>query len=123
MDRLDTVVELARQAPPDLVAMDAGDFVRLRLAQPQAEGVARVLFHSIVWQYVPAETRAAITEQMERAGAAATAVKPLAWVMLETNRETFKHELWVRYWPGGVEPVKLAEAHPHGAWVEWFGHE
>jgi hypothetical protein len=40
--------------------------------------------------------------------------------MLETNRETFRHELVVRYWPGGAEPVKLAEAHPHGAWVEWL---
>jgi hypothetical protein len=27
----------------------------------------------------------------------------------------------VRYWPGGAEPVKLAEAHPHGAWVKWEG--
>jgi len=27
----------------------------------------------------------------------------------------------VRYWPGGAEVVKLAEAHPHGAWVEWLG--
>ena len=58
---------------------------------------------------------------MEAAGAAATADKPLAWIALETNRETFKHELWVRYWPGGAETVQLAEAHPHGAWVQWLG--
>ena len=58
----------------------------------------------------------------ETAGAAATAERPLAWIALETNRETFAHELRVRYWPGGGEAVHLANAHPHGAWVEWFGH-
>ena len=48
--------------------------------------------------------------------------KPLAWIRLETNRKTFKHELSVRYWPGGGEDwALLAEAHPHGAWVEWRG--
>jgi hypothetical protein len=40
-------------------------------------------------------------------------------VRLETNRATFRHELTVRYWPGGEESAMLAEAHPHGAWVEW----
>ena len=44
-----------------------------------------------------------------------------ARVRLETNRETFRHELSVRYWPGGEEPVLLSEAHPHGAWIAWRG--
>jgi hypothetical protein len=121
MARLDTAIAMAERAPPDLVRMDAGEFVRQRLTQPQEEGVTRVLFHSIVWQYLPEATQRAITEAMERAGEDATEDRPLAWVALETNRETFKHELRVRYWPGGAEPMKLAEAHPHGAWVEWLG--
>jgi hypothetical protein len=120
MRRLDTAIDMARRMPPELVRMDAGDFVRERLARPRDEGVTRVLFHSIVWQYVAEPARAAIVEMMELAGAAATRETPLAWIMLETNRETFRHELVVRYWPGGAEPVKLAEAHPHGAWVEWL---
>jgi hypothetical protein len=101
--------------------MDAAAFVHQRLAQPQELGVTRVLFHSIVWQYLPAATQQAITAMMNGAGGRATANKPLAWIALETNRETFKHELRVRYWPGGEQAVKLAEAHPHGAWVEWRG--
>jgi hypothetical protein len=120
MARLDTAIAMAERMPPELVRMDAGEFVRARLARPQEAGVTRALFHSIVWQYLPEPTRAAIAEAMEQAGARATAAKPLAWIMLETNRETFKHELTVRYWPGGEVPVKLAEAHPHGAWVEWL---
>ena len=50
----------------------------------------------------------------------------LAWVRLETNRATFRHELTVRHWPDGAgqaagAPVLLGTAHAHGAWVEWFG--
>ncbi|HSQ96064.1 MAG TPA: DUF2332 domain-containing protein [Croceibacterium sp.] len=121
MARIDTAIAMAERMPPELVRMDAGEFVRGRLAQPQEEGVTRVLFHSIVWQYLPEPTQQAITEGMEEAGEKAAASRPLAWIALETNRETFKHELRIRYWPGGEEPVKLAEAHPHGAWVEWLG--
>jgi hypothetical protein len=57
---------------------------------------------------------------LEEAGAKATADKPFAWIRLETNRVTFRHELTVKYWPGGGEWTRLAEAHPHGAWVEWL---
>jgi hypothetical protein len=120
MARLDVAIAMVRRAPPDLVKMDAAEFVRERLAAPQEGGVTRALFHSIVWQYLPDATQQAITAAMEEAGERATPDRPLAWIALETNRETFKHELRVRYWPGGAEPVKLAEAHPHGAWVEWL---
>ena len=88
---------------------------------PQPSGVTRVLYHSVMWQYLPETTRRSITAAMEEAGSRATAQRPLAWVRLETNRETFRHELSVRYWPGGEEPVTLSEAHPHGAWIEWRG--
>ena len=121
MTRLDVAIAMAERSTPDLVRMDAGEFVRDMLEQPQEHGVTRVLFHSIVWQYLPAATQQAITALMDEAGRSATADKPLAWIALETNRKTFKHELSVRYWPGGAEPVKLSEAHPHGAWVEWLG--
>jgi len=119
--RIDAAIALAGQQSPDLVQADAGAWVPQMLARPQQTGVTRVLYHSIMWQYLPPETRAGITAAMEQAGAAATAATPLAWVRLETNRETFRHELAVRYWPGGGDWVQLAEAHPHGAWVEWYG--
>jgi hypothetical protein len=98
---------------------DAGAFVEERLEAPQEPGVTRVLYHSVMWQYLPEATRRSITAAMEQAGARATAERPLAWVRLETNRATFRHELSIRYWPGGAEAVILSEAHPHGAWVIW----
>jgi len=121
MARMDTIIAMARECPPDLVAADAADFVRQCLAQPQPEGRARVLFHSVMWQYLPQPTRDAISAAMAAAGAAATRERPLGWIRVETNRATFRHELTVRYWPGGGDWVQLAEAHPHGAWVAWQG--
>ena len=91
------------------------------LARPQEEGVTRALFHTVMWQYLSGDAKDEITSLMERAGAKATADRPLAWVSLETNRATFRHELRVRYWSGGEEPELLSTAHPHGAWVEWTG--
>ena len=121
MARLDTAIAMAERAAPELEQRDAVDFVRDLLASPQEDGVTRVLFHTIVWQYLPAASQRAIEEMMDEAGSAATAERPLAWIALETNRATFAHELRVRYWPGGGDAVHLANAHPHGAWVEWLG--
>ncbi len=121
MGRIDAAIALARAVPPSVVKSDAADFVEAVLERPPESGVTRVLYHSIVWQYIPEDRQQRITAAMERAGAAADAETPLAWIALETNRETFAHELTVRYWPGQAEPVLLATAHPHGAWIEWSG--
>lgn len=126
--RLEAAVTLATQRPPLLDRADAADWVEARLAEPQEDDTTRVFFHSIVWQYLPEPTRERITRAIEAAGARADARRRLAWVRLETNRATFRHELTVRFWqdPSGVghgEPVLLGTAHAHGAWVEWFGQD
>jgi len=121
MGRIEAAARLAAERPPQLERKDAGTFVEERLAAAQGAGVTRVLYHSVMWQYLPEATRRSITAAMEAAGSRATVERPLAWVRLETNRQTFRHELSVRYWPGGEEPVILSEAHPHGAWIEWQG--
>lgn len=121
LERIDAAIALAGERAPDVVSADAADWVDARLATPQAAGVARVIHHSIVWQYIPADRRERITAAIVAAGARATAERPLAWMMLETNRETFRHELRVRHWPGEGEWQLLGEAQAHGAWVEWAG--
>ncbi|WBY17746.1 DUF2332 domain-containing protein [Erythrobacteraceae bacterium WH01K] len=122
MHRIDVARELAMESPPDIARLDAAGFVTQALAQDQAEGTTRVLFHSLVWQYVPDFQQDAVIEAMEEAAASASPGRPLAWLSLETNRETFAHELVARYWDGATkgEPHLLASAHPHGAWVEWL---
>ncbi|MBO9499481.1 MAG: DUF2332 domain-containing protein [Novosphingobium sp.] len=122
MQRIDAAIRLASEKRPDLVEQDAGAFVAELVERPQAAGVTRVLYHSVMWQYLPVATRDAIAKLMEAAGQAATPDRPLAWIRLETNRETFAHELTVKYWPGSSrEWTQLTQAHPHGAWVEWVG--
>ena len=121
MARIDAAIALAERMPPEVERMDAGDWVEKELAKPQEEGVTRMLAHSIMWQYLPDLTQERIETALQKAGGAATAEKPLGHLSLETNRETFAHELKLRYWPGGEEQVHLANAHPHGAWVEWLG--
>ena len=119
--RMDAAIDAANSFPPEIARMRAVDFLQRQLGKPRKEGATRVLMHSVVWQDLPAEERERITALMEDAGARATAVAPLAWVSLEANRDTHRHELSVRYWPGGEEWRQLATAHPHGAWNEWSG--
>ncbi|TNE60784.1 MAG: DUF2332 domain-containing protein [Sphingomonadales bacterium] len=119
-ERMEAAIAAANQRKPDLVKMNAADFVEAELAKPQAEGTARVLMHSIVWQYVPEDQQRRVTAAMEAAGATATPERPLAWIALEANRTVHRHELRVRYWPGGGEEQLLARAHAHGADIEWM---
>src|SRR3546814_19511459 len=69
--RIEAAIAAAEADPPDLVRMSAADFVEAELAKPQAAGTTRVLMHSIVWQYVPADQQARITAAMEAVGARA----------------------------------------------------
>ena len=122
LERIDAAIQLAAQSAPDVVKADAAEFIEAALAQPQEPGMTRAMFHSIMWQYMPAQTRDTITQMLSDYGARATAGKPLAWVSLETDPPTFRHELKVRYWNGSAGDGKahlLAHAHPHGAWIEW----
>ncbi|MFN3516133.1 MAG: DUF2332 family protein [Novosphingobium sp.] len=122
-ERMATAIAEAAKRKPDLVAMNAADFVEAELAKPQAAGTTRMLMHSIVWQYVPSDQQARVTAAMEAAGARATAERPLAWVALEANRVLHIHEMVARYWPKGDAGEIVTRAHPHGAWIGWGGSE
>lgn len=119
-ERMDAAIRAATERPPCIAKMNAADFAEDRLARAQAEGATRVLMHSIAWQYVPEDQQQRVTAVMEAAGKKATSEKPLAWISLEANRITHRHELTVRYWPAGDEELLLARAHAHGADIEWL---
>lgn len=117
-ERMAAALSMLRADPPRLEQGDAADWVEARLAEPQAEGVTRVLMHSIVWQYIGAEGQARITAAMEAAGARATPERPLGWVRVEADRTVHQHDITVRSWPGDSATLLVGHAHAHGFWVE-----
>ena len=102
----------------------AADFLRLQLGtqpaqrQPQ-KGVATVLMHSVVWQYIPAAEQRDITAQMLAAGAQASPQAPLAWLRFEPPAADQPVELRCRIWPRGEDQL-LARCHPHAAHIHWL---
>ncbi len=116
--RLAAAIAMVREGGVDLAKGDAADWVEAQLAEPQPEGVTRVLMHSVVWQYLPAASRDRIRVAMDAAGARATVERPLGWVMMEPNRDLHRHEVRVRGWPGDRAMELVALTHAHGAWVE-----
>jgi hypothetical protein len=116
LERLRAALAIAQADPPPIDAAPAGAWVAEHVS-PQ-DGVATVLFHSVMWWYVPEAERARITELMDAAGARATAAAPLVWLRMEGTRleET---DLRVRFWPSG-EDVLLGHAHWHGAAIRWL---
>jgi hypothetical protein len=117
-ERLAHALGLLAAHPPTLEQGDAPDWVEARLGEPQAEGITRVLMHSVVWTYIAAEGQARITAAMEAAGAQATPERALAWVRVEADRNVHQHVLTVRSWPGHEESIVIARAHAHGFWIE-----
>ena len=116
--RLARAIEMVRAKPVDLTHADAADWLEARLAEPQAEGVTRVLMHSVVWQYLPEPVAERIRRAMAAAGTRATARQPLAWVAMEPNRAFAHMLLSVRSWPGSGEREVIAHSHAHAAWIE-----
>jgi hypothetical protein len=116
--RLEKTIAIVRAEGVELAQGDAADWVEARLAEPQPEGVTRVLMHSVVWQYLPAATQQRIAAAMTEAGERAAPERPLGWVMMEPNRDLARHEVRVRGWPGDTPMELVALTHAHGAWVE-----
>jgi hypothetical protein len=120
LQRLDAALSLAAMQPFELMKADAAAFVRQSLASRQG-GAAYVLFHSIMWQYLPEATKASISADLQSAGVAATADAPIAWLRMEPLSTTDKHAtLSLTLWPGG-ETRRLARCDYHGRWIEWLG--
>ena len=117
--RLEAAIAMALAADTRVDAEDAVTWTARRGA-PQ-EGAATVLFHSIFWQYLPAETQAALTGAIGDFGARANAAAPFAWLRMEPPPgNPADVQLRLTLWPGGEDRL-LARVHPHGASVDWVG--
>jgi hypothetical protein len=113
--RLDAALAIATSLPAPVEAGDLGDWLAARLAD-RAEGVATVVVHSIVWQYVSPQSRQRMRGALRAYGEAATVTSPLAWLRLEPAGAVA--DIRVTWWPGGEEVV-LGTAEYHGIPVYW----
>lgn len=115
--RLDAAMGTALANPFALEREDAAAFVYRRLADRKAGQVA-VLFHSIMWQYLPEHSRAAIEDIVAEEGARTSSVFPIARVAMEPLEPGAPYAtLSVTIWPGG-ETRHLARCDYHGRWIE-----
>lgn len=102
--------------PPPLAAGDASEWLAARLAQPWP-GQMHLVYHTIAWQYFPAETQARGAALLAEAGQCSTA--PLARFGMEPDDSGLPGAaLTLHLWPGGHH-IPLGRAGFHGEWVEW----
>jgi hypothetical protein len=117
LERLDAALEVAASEPPVVDRAHAGDWVAEQLASP-TPGLATVVTHSIVLQYLAPAERRRLVATIDEAGQRASAEAPIAWLRLEPGGD--QAELRLTTWPGG-EVRLLARSSYHGTPVVWRG--
>ena len=96
---------------------DAIDWLAQRLPQ-QTDNSLHLIYHTIAWQYFPADKQVAGRKLIEDAGENATETKPLAWFSMEVDMDGPGAGLYLRLWPGDYKIV-LGRADFHGRWIDW----
>ena len=117
LELLDAALEVAREHPPPVDRADVCEWLEARLAERTA-GVATVVFHSILWQYLDGQRRTRLRALLHAAGGQATAASPLAWLRMEPPGELASVTLTT--WPGGDERVVALSGY-HGRPVRTLG--
>jgi len=117
--RLNAAINTARATGVAVERASIGNWLEQALA-PQRDSRLTLIFHTIVWQYVPAYEAALAEARIREAGARATKQAPLARLGMEWNPAISSAEIRLTTWPGG-ETRLLGFAHAHGDWIEWKG--
>lgn len=116
--RLEAALRLAAESGRKVERADAAAWVEQQLGQTPERGSCRFLFHTVVWQYLPADVRARIEVALARAGGDATPGTPLAHFGFEADGAEPGGAMTLTLWPGG-RVIPLGRANFHGRWVEW----
>lgn len=109
---LRAALDLAAADPPRVDRAEADPWLEERLSRP-APGLATVVAHSVVMQYLAPAARGRVGALMVEAGARATRGAPLAWLRMEPEQDGPGYPVSLTTWPGGHERV-VARAGPHG---------
>jgi hypothetical protein len=110
---LDAALQIAASVPVRVETADADAWLESELARPRA-GMATVVYHSIVWQYLSNDARHEVKRRIHEAGESATPDEPVAWLRMEPSQEpTQGAAVTLTQWPGGRERM-VALAGYHG---------
>ncbi len=115
--RLDAAISVAAAVPCIIDKAHAADWLAVQLRAPVA-GVASVVFHSVMWDYLSGAEQDRMTATLAHAGSKASARAPLAWLRMEPRGNTF--EVRLRVWPG-LEDSVIATTGAHAPSVRWLG--
>ena len=110
-------IDIAKRVPVTVEKSSAPPWLQGRL-QELPEGTTTVVYHSIFFQYMSDDDRAAFLETIEEAGRRATETAPLAWLRFEPGED--QAETRLKMWPGGVDR-SIATSSFHGAGVRFLG--
>jgi hypothetical protein len=118
--RLAGAIALARREPVPLQRADAASYVE---GLEPAPGCLTVVWHSVMWQYVPPGQQERVTARLAALGEQATDGAPLVHLFAEPTRREPEdpHRFWVvaETWPGGGRREYLGLMAPHGIPVVW----
>jgi hypothetical protein len=109
---LDGAIRIASELPVEVEKATAGEWLERQLTEPRP-GLATVVFHSVVWQYLTVDDRERVKVAIRTAGERATMDAPVAWLSTEPIEVAKRHLVRLTTWPAG-ETLQLAETGPHG---------
>jgi hypothetical protein len=104
--------------PPKPDRGDAAEWLDARLSQPR-KGALHLVYHTVAWQYFPAETKQNCNEAMTRASENATLDAPIAHLGIEADKVQDGAALTLTTWPGGKIET-LARVDFHGRWIKFL---
>jgi hypothetical protein len=116
MARTVAALDLAARLRPPVQRGDAADWLAERLAM-RFPGALHLIFHTVAWQYLPADRQARGEALIAAAGSEATPDAPLARFAMEADGGSGA-ALTLHLWPAG-DVIDCGRADFHGRWVEW----
>ena len=118
LQRTESAIQIATDNAAVVDREDAGAWLGEAL-QEKSEGLLRLIFHTVAWQYFPPPTKTLAEAALAKAAEEATGTAPLARLSME-NLDGKAAAVTLTTWPGGQERL-IARADFHGRWIDWRG--
>ena len=107
----EAAMAVAAQMRPEVATGDAGAWLSDQLTAPSPDRL-RVVFHTVAWQYFPAETARVATDAL------AAAASPTVQIGMESDLSPPGASVTLTHWPEG-RTEHLGRADFHGRWITW----